>query len=46
MKRASEVPPLVDSSGLRPVTFAMASVTSSVKGPGLVTNTPAFDGSH
>ena len=46
MKRASEVPPVVDNFGLRPVTSATAFATNSVKGPGLVTNTPAFDGSH
>ena len=46
MKRASEVPPVVDSSGLRPVTSLTAFATSSVNGPGLVTNTSAFDGSH
>ena len=37
---------MVESSGLRPVTSATAFATSSVNGPGLVTNTPAFDGSH
>src|SRR5450759_5438185 len=43
MKRASEVPPLVESCGVRPVTFVIASVTSSVNGPGSVTNTQAFE---
>src|SRR6202012_2663011 len=46
MKRASEVPPLVLSSGLRPVTCSMAATARSVNAPGLVTNTLEFDGSH
>ena len=46
MKRASEVPPLVLSSGLRPVTSSIAATARSVKGPGFVTNTLAFEGSH
>ena len=36
MKRASEVPPVVESSALRPVTAAAASETTSTKGPGSV----------
>ena len=36
MKRASEVPPVVDSSGLRPATSRQASLTASTKGPGSV----------
>ncbi len=46
MKRASEVPPEVESSGVRPVTSAMASTAIAVNGPGLVMNTSAFDGCH
>ena len=46
MKRASEVPPLVESSGLRPVTSSIAATARSVNGPGLVTNTFEFDGSQ
>ena len=46
MKRASDVPPVVESFGFRPVTSAMASTARSVNGPGLVTKTSAFDGSH
>jgi len=46
MKRASEVPPLVDSFGWRPVTSAMAATARAVNGLGLVTNTSAFDGCH
>ena len=46
MKRASEVPPLVLNSGLRPVTSSIAATARSVKAPGLVTNTLEFDGSH
>src|SRR3954453_6308843 len=46
MKRASEVPPEVDSSGLRPVTSSIADTASSVNGPGLVTNTFEFEGSQ
>ncbi len=36
MKRASEVPPEVDSSGVRPVSARTAAATRSVKGPGSV----------
>ena len=36
MKRASEVPPLVESSGWSPVTSFTAAATRSVKGPGSV----------
>src|SRR4029079_5520153 len=46
MKRASEVPPVVDSSGLRPVTSVTAPATSSVNGPVSTTNTSALDGSN
>src|SRR5665647_74558 len=46
MKRASEVPPEVESSGLRPVTSSIAATARSVKGPGFVTNTLELDGSH
>src|SRR3954470_11463472 len=34
MKRASEVPPVVLSSGVRPVTAPIASVRQSLTGPG------------
>ena len=44
MKRASEVPPVVESTGVRPVTSRIALATVSVKGPGAVTKTLAFDG--
>ena len=37
MKRASDVPPVVDKAGLSPVSAATASATSVVKGPGSVT---------
>src|SRR6266700_3922321 len=43
MNRASDVPPLVDSCGCRPVTSVMAAVARSVNGPGLVTKTSALD---
>jgi hypothetical protein len=46
MKRASEVPPEVESSGLRPVTSSIAATARSVNGPGFVTNTSEFEGSH
>src|ERR1700681_1342447 len=46
MKRASEVPPLVLSSGWRPVTSSIAATARSVNGPGFVTKTLEFDGSH
>ena len=36
MKRASEVPPEVESSGVTPVSAATARATRSVKGPGAV----------
>ena len=37
MKRASEVPPVVLSSGVRPVTCLTAAATRSLNGPGGVT---------
>ena len=46
MKRASEVPPLVESSGLRPVTSSIALTARSVKAPGFVTNTLELEYSH
>src|SRR5690242_11083480 len=46
MKRASDVPPVVDNSGVRPVASAIAFATISVNGPGLVTNTFAFEYCH
>jgi len=46
MKRASEVPPEVEELRLAPVTSSMAATARSVNGPGLVTNTLEFDGSH
>ena len=46
MKRASEVPPEVESSGLRPVTSSIALTARSVKAPGLVTNTLELEYSH
>src|SRR5260370_42298210 len=42
MKRASEVPPLVDSAGRRPVTASTAPATRSVKGPRSVTKASAL----
>ena len=45
MKRASEVPPPVESEGLRPVTSVTASATRSVNGPGLVRKATALLGS-
>ena len=45
MKRASEVPPPVESEGLRPVTSSTARATRSVNGPGLVRNATALVGS-
>jgi hypothetical protein len=45
MKRASEVPPLVDSSGRRPVTSSIAVATRSVKAPRGVRNATALVGS-
>src|SRR5271165_22460 len=36
MKRASDVPPLVDKFGRRPVTSSTAAATRSVNGPGFV----------
>ena len=44
MKRASEVPPVVDRCGVRPVTSAIAPVTRSTNGPCLVRKTSAFEG--
>ena len=46
MKRASDVPPVVESAGFRPVTSAIALATRSVNGPGSTTNTSALEGSH
>ena len=46
MKRASEVPPEVESSGSLPVTSFTVFATSSVNGLGVVTNTSAFDDCH
>src|SRR5260221_5308671 len=46
MKRASEVPPEVLSSGRRPVTSWIAATARSVKAPGLVTNTLELDRSQ
>ncbi len=46
MKRASEVPPVVESLGLPPVTASMAPATSSTNGPGCATKELAFDGSQ
>ena len=45
MKRASDVPPLVESAGLRPVTSSTALATRSVKAPRLVRNATALVGS-
>ena len=39
MKRASEVPPLVVSAALRPVTAVTASLMVATSGPGSVRNT-------
>src|SRR5947209_7746390 len=46
MKRASDVPPVVDSIGVRPVTSVMALLIISTNGPGVVTNTSELDGSQ
>src|SRR5436190_12965 len=46
MKRASEVPPEVESSGLRPVTSSIALTARSVNAPGFVTNTLEWEYSH
>src|SRR6266436_2777884 len=46
MKRASDVPPVVESFGSFAVTSLIASETRSTNGPGLVTNESEFDGSH
>src|SRR5215469_4752873 len=46
MKRASDVPPVVESLGSFAVTSLIAADTRSTNGPGLVTNESAFDGSH
>ena len=45
MKRASDVPPVVESFGRRPVFFSTALATSSVKASGLVRNASALQGS-
>ena len=44
MKRASDVPPVVDSSGRVPVTSAIASDTSSTNGARLGQERVGFDG--
>jgi hypothetical protein len=46
MKRASEVPPVVDSFGVRPVTSVMALLIIATNGPGVVRNTSEFDDSQ
>ena len=46
MKRASDVPPEVESSGLRPVTSSIALTARSVNAPGFVTNTLELEYSH
>ena len=45
MKRASEVPPLVESAGRRPVTSSTAAATRSVNGPRVVRKASALLGS-
>ena len=44
MKRASEVPPVVDRLGWRPVTSTMIFATSPTNAPGSVRNTSELDG--
>ena len=46
MKRASDVPPVVDSTGVRPVTSVTAFEIIATNGPGEVRNTSEFDGSQ
>src|SRR6185437_3718721 len=46
MKRASDVPPPVESDGVRPVTSRTAAATRSVNGPGLVRKATALVGSR
>ena len=46
MKRASDVPPVVESFGVAPVTSLIAPETRSTKAPGSATNESAFDGSQ
>ncbi|MET3888949.1 hypothetical protein ABIE41_000025 [Bosea sp. OAE506] len=45
MKRASEVPPVVDRAGRRPVSASTASATIATKGPGSVRKATALVGS-
>ncbi len=45
IKRASEVPPLVESEGFSPVCFSIAAQTCPVKASGVVRKASALQGS-